>query len=295
MKGIVLAGGRGTRLYPLTMGLSKQLLPVYNKPMVYYPISILMLAGIRNILVISQPSDLPQYRHLLKDGSQWGVNFSYAEQVEPRGLAEAFIIGAEFIGDQSVALILGDNILYGTGLMDQLHQATQLQRGAFIFAYAVREPQRYGVVEFDHNNKVLSIEEKPARPRSHYAVPGMYFYDNQVKEIARMLHPSSRGELEITDVNQAYLKLGLLHVQKLGRGTAWLDAGTHETLLQAGNFIQTVEERQGLMVGCPEEIAYRVGFINREQLLNLSKELSQNSYGKYLLQISEEEVQGFIV
>jgi glucose-1-phosphate thymidylyltransferase len=290
MKGIVLAGGRGTRLYPLTMGLSKQLLPVYNKPMVYYPISILMLAEIRDILVISQPGDLPQYRHLLKDGSQWGVKFSYAEQVEPHGLAEAFLIGAEFIGAESVALILGDNILYGTGLMDQLHQATKLQKGAFIFAYPVREPQQYGVVEFDKDDNVLSLEEKPARPRSHYAIPGMYFYDNRVIDIAHKLRPSSRGELEITDINQAYLDLGLLHVQKLGRGTAWLDAGTHETLLQASNFIQTVEERQGLMVGCPEEVAYRVGFINREQLLILSKELSQNSYGKYLLQISEEEV-----
>jgi glucose-1-phosphate thymidylyltransferase len=288
MKGIVLAGGRGTRLYPLTMGLSKQLLPVYNKPMIYYPISVLMLAGIRDILIISQPEDLPQYRRLLKDGSQWGIHFSFAEQTAPHGLAEAFLIGRDFIGGESVALILGDNILYGTGLWNQLNQATQLREGAVMFAYLVREPQHYGVVELDQDNRVISLEEKPAHPRSHYAVPGVYFYDNQVVGIASKLQPSARGEMEITDVNRAYLERGQLRVQRLGRGTAWLDAGTHETLLQASNFIQTVEERQGLMVGCPEEIAYRVGFINKEQLLALAKELSQNSYGKYLTQISEE-------
>jgi len=290
MKGIVLAGGRGTRLYPLTMGLSKQLLPVYNKPMIYYPISILMLAGISDILVISLPDDLSQYRRLLKDGSQWGVHFSYAAQPSPGGLAEAFVIGKEFIGDEPVALILGDNILYGAGLWDQLRNAAKLREGALIFAYPVREPQQYGVVEFDKDNKVLSLEEKPAHPRSNYAVPGLYFYDSQVTGIARRLNPSARGELEITDVNRVYLELGQLRIQMLGRGTAWLDAGTHETLLQASNFIQTVEERQGLMVGCPEEIAFRVGFINKEQLLALAKQLAQNSYGKYLTQISEEEI-----
>jgi len=288
MKGIVLAGGHGTRLYPLTMGLSKQLLPVYNKPMVYYPISVLMLAGIRDILIISRPEDLPQYCRLLKDGSQWGIHFSFTEQADPRGLAEAFLIGKDFIAGESVALILGDNILYGTGLRDQLNQATHLHQGAFIFAYPVREPQHYGVVELDQDDRVISLEEKPMHPRSHYAVPGVYFYDNQVVEIASKLQPSARGELEITDVNRVYLEHGQLRVQRLGRGTAWLDAGTHETLLQASNFIQTVEERQGLMVGCPEEIAYRVGFINKGQLLVLAKELSQNSYGQYLVQISEE-------
>ena len=288
MKGIVLAGGRGTRLYPLTMGLSKQLLPVYNKPMIYYPVSILMLAGIRDFLVISQPDDLPQYERLLKDGSQWGIRFSYAEQAEPRGLAEAFLIGKDFIGDEPVALILGDNIIYGTGLWDQLRQAAKLEEGALVFAYPVRDPQNYGVVELDKDYNVLSIEEKPAHPRSHYVVPGLYFYDSQVTMIARRLQPSQRGELEITDINRIYLDLGKLRVQMLGRGTAWLDAGTHETLLQASNFIQTVEERQGLMVGCPEEVAFRMGFINKDQLQTLAEKLSQNSYGKYLFQISEE-------
>jgi glucose-1-phosphate thymidylyltransferase len=288
MKGIILAGGRGTRLYPLTMGVSKQLLPVYNKPMVYYPLTLLMLAGIREILVICAPEDLHQFPRLLGDGSQWGVRFEYAAQPAPRGLADAFIVGKEFIGRERVSLVLGDNILYGTGLWDSLRKAARLTRGARIFAYPVREPEQYGVVEFDENEKVLSIEEKPAHPRSHFAVPGLYFYDNQVAGIAESLTPSARGELEITDVNRVYLERGELTVQQLGRGVAWLDAGTHETLIQAANFIQTVEERQGLMIGCPEEVAYRVGLIDREQLLALAKPLRHNGYGKYLMQIYEE-------
>ena len=289
MKGIILAGGRGTRLYPLTMGVSKQLLPVYNKPMVYYPLTLLMLAGIREILVICAPEDLPQFPRLLGDGSQWGIRFEYAAQPAPRGLADAFIVGKEFIGKERVSLVLGDNILYGTGLWDSLRKAARLTRGARIFAYPVREPEQYGVVEFDGNGKVLSIEEKPSHPRSHFAVPGLYFYDNQVVGIAESLTPSARGELEITDVNRVYLERGELTVQQLGRGVAWLDAGTHETLLQAANFIQTVEERQGLMIGCPEEVAYRVGLIDREQLLAQAKQLRHNGYGKYLMQIYEEK------
>ena len=288
MKGIILAGGRGTRLYPLTMGVSKQLLPVYNKPMVYYPLTLLMLAGIRDILIISSPEDLPQFQRLLGSGSQWGMRFDYAEQPAPRGLADAFLVGREFIGSERVALVLGDNILYGTGLWDWLRKAARISRGARIFAYPVRNPQEYGVVEFDENEKVLSLEEKPAHPRSHFAVPGLYFYDNRVVGIAENLKPSPRGELEITDVNKVYLARGELTVQQLGRGVAWLDAGTHETLIQAANFIQTVEERQGLMIGCPEEVAYRVGFINKEQLLALAKQLRHNGYGKYLAQIAEE-------
>jgi glucose-1-phosphate thymidylyltransferase len=288
MKGIILAGGRGTRLYPLTMGVSKQLLPVYNKPMIYYPFTLLMLAGIREILVICAPEDLHQFPRLLGDGSQWGVRFEYAAQPAPRGLADAFIVGKEFIGRERVSLVLGDNILYGTGLWDSLRKAARLTRGARIFAYPVREPEQYGVVEFDENEKVLSIEEKPAHPRSHFAVPGLYFYDNQVAGIAESLTPSARGELEITDINRVYLERGELTVQQLGRGVAWLDAGTHETLIQAANFIQTVEERQGLMIGCPEEVAYRVGLIDREQLLALAKPLRHNGYGKYLMQIYEE-------
>ncbi|HEX2696384.1 MAG TPA: glucose-1-phosphate thymidylyltransferase RfbA [Anaerolineales bacterium] len=288
MKGVLLAGGRGTRLYPLTLGVSKQILPIYNKPMVYYPLSMLMLAGIREILVISSPEDLPSFQRLLGDGDKWGLSFSYAEQAEPRGLAEAFIIGKDFIGRDPVSLILGDNIFFGTGLWDHLREAAALKSGARIFAYPVREPRDYGVIEFDKNGKALSLDEKPAKPRSNFAVPGLYFYDNQVVDLATHLKPSSRGELEITDLNRLYLDRGLLHVTQLGRGVAWLDAGTHETLLQAANFVQTVEERQGLMIGCPEEVAYRVGFINRNQLIELATELKHNSYGDYLLKLADE-------
>ncbi|MDP3184004.1 MAG: glucose-1-phosphate thymidylyltransferase RfbA [Anaerolineales bacterium] len=288
MKGIILAGGRGTRLYPLTLGVSKQMLPVYNKPMVYYPLSMLMLAGIRDILVISSPEDLPQFRRLLGDGSQWGVSFAYAEQSEPRGLADAFLIGKEFIGGDTVCLILGENIFFGTGLWDQLRKAAALQEGAFIFAYPVRDPQQYGVVEFDGQFNALSIEEKPKQPRSNYAVPGLYFYDTRIVGLAENLQPSARGELEITDINRIYLERGELRVQPLGRGIAWLDAGTHETLLQAANFVQAVEERQGLMIGSPEEVAYRVGFISREQLQELAERLSRNEYRNYLLSLARE-------
>ena len=289
MKGILLAGGHGTRLYPLTMGVSKQLLPVYDKPMVYYPLSMLLLAGIREILVISSPEDLPSFRRLLGDGSQWGVSFSYTEQEQPRGLAEAFLIGREFAGGGPVALILGDNIFFGTGLWDQLRAAAQLREGALIFAYPVSDPKQYGVVEFDTRGMALSLEEKPRRPRSSFAVPGLYFYDSQVTEIAARIKPSRRGELEITDVNRVYLKQGRLRVQELGRGIAWLDAGTHETLLQAANFVQAVEERQGLMIGCPEEVAYRVGFIDRDQLRRLAARLRSSRYGDYLARLVDEE------
>ena len=289
MKGIVLAGGQGTRLYPLTLGVSKQLLPVYDKPMIYYPLSMLMLAGIREILVISTAEDLPQFRRLLGTGEQWGIKFEYAKQDQPRGLAEAFIIGREFINNEPVCLILGDNIFFGTGLWDQLKDAANIRQGAMIFAYPVRDATAYGVVEFDEMGKAISLEEKPAKPRSRYAVPGLYFYDHQVSEIALHLLPSPRGELEITDINRVYLERGQLHVQPLGRGVAWLDAGTHENLLQASNFVQTVEERQGLMIGCPEEVAYRMGLISKGQLRVLGEKLRQNGYGDYLLQLLEEE------
>jgi glucose-1-phosphate thymidylyltransferase len=292
VKGIILAGGKGTRLYPLTLGMSKQLLPVYDKPMVYYPLSMLMLAGLREVLVISTPEDLPAFRRLLGSGSQWGMAFSYAEQQKPHGLAEAFLIGREFLDADSAALILGDNIFFGTGLWDQLRQAAGLAEGAWIFAYPVRDPENYGVVELDRAGEAVSLEEKPARPRSKFAVPGLYFYDGQVCEIAARLKPSPRGELEITDINLDYLRRGQLHVQQLGRGIAWLDAGSHETLLQAANFVQTVEERQGLMIGCPEEVAYRAGLIGKDQLHQLARKLARSSYGRYLERILTEELEG---
>jgi glucose-1-phosphate thymidylyltransferase len=287
MRGIVLAGGHGTRLHPLTRGVSKQLLPVYDKPMIYYPVSMLMLAGIREILVISTPDQLPAFERLLGDGSDWGLRFEYAGQPEPRGLADAFLVGEEFIAGEKSCLILGDNIFFGQGLPEQLRRAAALEQGAVIFAYAVRDPQRYGIVEFDANGKVLSLEEKPERPKSNYAVPGMYFYDEGVVSIAKGLEPSARGELEITDLNRVYLERGQLSVEVLGRGVAWLDAGTHESLLQAGQFIETVQERQGMMISCPEEIAYRMGFIDRDQLRRLGESVAQNSYGDYLLRLAD--------
>lgn len=290
MKGIILAGGKGTRLFPLTIGVSKQLLPVYDKPMVYYPLSMLMLAGIREILVISTPEALPAFRALLQDGSQWGLSFSYAEQPVPRGLADAFLIKPEFIDHQPVSLILGDNIFFGTGLPEKLRNAAKLTQGALIFAYPVRDPERYGVVEFNTKGQALSIEEKPSVPRSQYAVPGLYFYDHQVCELAASLRPSKRGELEITDLNQTYLERGQLRVEIMGRGVAWLDAGTHESLLQAANFVQAVEDRQGMMISCPEEIAYRKGYIDKEQLKGLARSYQNNGYGNYLLRILEEDL-----
>lgn len=290
MRGIILAGGRGTRLYPQTIAVSKQLLPLYDKPMVYYPLSMLMLAAIREILVISTPEHLPAFQRLLQDGSQWGLRFSYAPQNEPRGLSDAFLVGREFIGEENVCLILGDNIFFGHGLPDKLRAAAKLTEGALIFAYPVRDPQRYGVVEFDAQGRALSIEEKPEKPRSQYAVPGLYFYDNRVVEIATSLEPSARGELEITDVNATYLSWGQLRVEVLGRGIAWLDAGTHEALLQAANFIQAVEERQGMMISCPEEIAYRMGYINAKDLRRLASEMANNRYGSYLLRLLDEDI-----
>lgn len=288
MKGIILAGGKGTRLNPITLGVCKQLLPVYDKPMVYYPLSMLMLAGIREILVICSPEDLPQFRRLLGDGERWGVRFEYAKQAKPRGLAEAFIIGAGFVGRDPVSLILGDNIFFGTGLWDELRQAARLTEGAQVFAYPVRDPENYGVVELDRRGRPLEIIEKPEQPRSHLAVPGLYFYDNRVLEIAAQLEPSPRGELEISDVNRAYLQAGRLQVRQLGRGVAWLDAGTHETLLQAANFIQAIEERQGLMIGSPEEVAFRMGFIDHQQLRRAAEPLGQNRYRDYLLTLASE-------
>jgi glucose-1-phosphate thymidylyltransferase len=290
MKGIILAGGRGTRLFPLTVGVSKQLLPVYDKPMVYYPLSMLMLAGIREILIVSTPEALPAFRELLKDGSQWGLTFEYKEQSEPRGLADAFLVGREFIGNSPVCLILGDNIFFGHGLPKKLRDAARLKEGALIFAYPVRDPQRYGVVEFDENGKALSIEEKPERPRSQYAVPGIYFYDENVVEIASNLKPSARGELEITDLNCVYLERSQLKVEPMGRGVAWLDAGTHESLLQAANFVQAVEDRQGMMISCPEEIAFRLGNIDRDKLRQLIDEMGSNEYGEYLIRLLKEDI-----
>lgn len=290
MKGIILAGGRGTRLHPLTLSVSKQLLPVYDKPMVYYPLSMLMLAGIRDILVISTPEDLPLFRHLLGEGNKWGLQFSYAEQDQPRGLADAFRVGAEFVGEEPACLILGDNIFFGHNLPEILQRAAMLTTGALIFAYPVRDPQRYGVVEFDPAGKVLSIEEKPEKPRSHYAIPGIYFYDSQVVEMAANLNPSARGELEITDLNRLYQERGQLRVEVLGRGYAWLDAGTHESLLQASTFIQAVEDRQGMMISCPEEIAFRRGYIDRGQLQKLAEKMNNNSYGRYLEHLADGQL-----
>ena len=289
MKGIILAGGKGTRLHPLTIGISKQLLPVYDKPMIYYPLSMLMLAGINEVLVISTPEALPAFRDLLGDGHHWGMDFSYAEQDKPRGLADAFLVGKNFLDNQSVCLILGDNIFFGHGLPESLRKASELTKGALIFAYPVRDPERYGVVEFNEDGRVLSIEEKPEKPRSQYAVPGIYFYDGQVVEYAEKLNPSDRGELEITDLNCRYMENGELRVETLGRGVAWLDAGTHESLLQAAQFVQTIEERQGMMISCPEEIAYRMGFIDKKTLLKQAM-LINNQYGDYLLRLAEEEI-----
>jgi glucose-1-phosphate thymidylyltransferase len=287
MRGIILAGGRGTRLQPLTLGVSKQLLPLYDKPMVYYPLSMLMLAGIRDILVISTPEDLPAFRRLLGDGSQWGLTFAYAEQPEPRGLADAFLVGREFVRREPVCMILGDNIFFGHGLPDRLRAAAELTDGTIVFAYPVRDPQRYGVIEFDARGRAISIEEKPTHPRSKYAVPGLYFFDGTVSDIAAGLRPSARGELEITDLHRYYLEQGKLRVEPLGRGVAWLDAGTHESLLQAANFIQAVEDRQGLMISCPEEIAFRMGFITAADVRRLAQVMADNHYRAYLLALVE--------
>ncbi len=288
MKGLILAGGAGTRLHPLTLVVSKQLMPVYNKPMIYYPLSTLMLAGIRDILVISTPEDLPRFRSLLGSGEQIGVSFSYAEQPRPEGLAQAFVIGADFIGTDPAGLILGDNMFYGEGLADVVQPPARDPNGATVFGYYVRDPERYGVVEFDATGTVLGLEEKPSRPKSHYAVPGLYFYDNSVVDIARHLKPSPRGELEITDVNLEYLRAGRLNVRLMGRGMAWLDTGTHESLLQASNFIEAIENRQGLMVGSIEEVAFRMGFIDAEGLSRAAAPFRKNDYGQYLLRIASE-------
>lgn len=293
MKGIILAGGKGTRLNPLTLSVSKQLLPVYDKPMIYYPLSMLMLAGIRDILVITTPESLAAFRDLLGDGRQWGLSFEFKAQEKPRGLADAFIVGREFVGGKPVCLILGDNIFFGHGLAGQLKKSAELKSGAVVFAYPVKDPERYGVVEFNASGQAVSIEEKPAKPRSHFAVPGLYFYDGKVSDYAAALKPSPRGEIEITDLNLEYLRRGDLKVEEMGRGVAWLDAGTHESLLQAANFVQAVEDRQGLMIACPEEIAYHLGYIDAEQLRRLAAAIP-NAYGEYLVRLSREPGDGGI-
>jgi glucose-1-phosphate thymidylyltransferase len=289
MKGIILAGGSGSRLFPITRGVSKQLLPVYDKPLIYYPLSVLMLAGIREILVISTPQDLPIFKRILKDGTQLGLAFSYKEQPRPEGLAQAFIIGEEFIGNDTVGLILGDNIFYGPSLSGILKNAVRLEEGGIIFGYLVKDPERYGVVDFDSDGNVIGIEEKPKKPKSNYAVPGLYFYDNTVIDIAKSLKPSERGELEITDVNLAYLRQKKLKVELLGRGYAWLDTGTHEALQQAASYVQAIQERQGLKIACVEELAYRLGYISEDQLANLAQDMMQNDYGQYLLEIANDD------